>query len=404
MHYGQRLAGQRDARWTAIYVETARHRRFTESERDRIADCLRLAEKLGGDAMTLPGDRVADEILAFARENGVTQIVIGKSRPAHWFDLWRPRLARTLARRARDIGLHVVSAEEAGLPPVAASKVATAAPPRSFDPLPYVVSIGLLALLTALGCIFRDYLKLTEVALIYLTLVLFTATRFGLLPSLVLSALSMLAFDFFWVPPVYTWDIDDPRDWFVLLVLVAAATCTSYLTARTGAQMMVARRHAKTTAELYSFSRRLSAITRLDLLLDTSAYQISMMLRARVVILLSEEGRLVVRAAYRSPSRLGEAELAAASWVWHNDRPAGHGAGMLAGGSWLFLPLRTPRGMVAVLGIGREPPNALLTPDERRLLDALADQAAVAIERISLAAEIDETRVLRETERLRSAL
>ncbi len=404
LHYGQRLAGQHDARWTAIYVETARHRRLNEGERDRIADCLRLAEKLGSDAMTLPGDRVADEILAFARENGVTQIVIGKSRPRHWFDLWRPLLARTLARRAKDIGLHVVSREEAGLPPVPASMVATASPSRSFDPFPYVVSIGLLALLTALGCVFRDYLKLTEVALIYLTLVLITAARFGLLPSLVLSALSMLAFDFFWVPPVYTWDIDDPRDWFVLLVLVAVAMCTSYLTARTGAQMLVARRHAKTTAELYAFSRRLSAISRLDLLLNTSAYQVSMMLRARVVILLSEEGRLVPRAAYRGPGQLGEAELAAASWVWHNDRPAGHGADTLGGGSWLFLPLRTPRGMVAVLGIGRDPPNSLLTPEERRLLDALADQAAVAVERVSLAAEIDETRVLRETERLRSAL
>jgi two-component system, OmpR family, sensor histidine kinase KdpD len=404
LHYGQRLASQRDARWTAIYVETARHRRLTESERDRVADCLRLAEKLGGDAMTLPGDRVADELLAFARENGVTQIVIGKSRPRHWFELWRPRVARTLARRARDIALHAVSADEAGLPPVAASTVATAAPSRHFDPLPYVVSIGLLALLTALGCIFRDYLKLTEVALIYLTLVLITAARFGLLPSLVLSALSMLAFDFFWVPPVYTWDIDDPRDWFVLLVLVAVAMCTSYLTARTGAQMMVARRHAKTTAELYSFSRRLSAISRLDLLLNTSAYQIGTMLRARVVILLSEGGRLVPRAAYRGPGPLGETELAAASWVWHNDRPAGHGADTLGGGSWLFLPLRTPRGMVAVLGIDRELPNSLLTPEERRLLDALADQAAVAVERVSLAAEIDETRVLRETERLRSAL
>jgi len=77
---------------------------------------------------------------------------------------------------------------------------------------------------------------------------------------------------------------------------------------------------------------------------------------------------------------------------------------MLAGEAWLFLPLRTPRGVGAVLGITRDPPNPLLTPDERRLLDALADQAAVAIERIALTAEIDETRVLRETERLRSAL
>jgi len=404
VRHAHSLAERLQAKWTALYIETPWHRRRDESERDRIADCLRLAEKLGGDAMTLPGGSVAEEILTYARENGVTEIVVGNFKPARWFDRLHRSITRTLAKKAGGIGLHAVPEEDGGSPPALAATVATASPARIFDPIPYILSIGLLALLTALGDAFRPYVKLTEVALAYLTLVLFTAARFGLIPSLVLSALSMLAFDFFWVPPIYTWNIEDPRDWIVLLFLIAVAVVTSYLTAWTGAQMLIARSHAKTTAELYSFSRRLSAIANLDVLLHTTAYQIGTMLRARTVILLPEAGRLTARAGYPSEGQLGEAELAAASWAWHNDRPAGHGADMLAGGDWLFLPLTTPRGIVAVLGITRDAPNALLTPDERRLLEALADQAAVATERISLAAEIDETRVLRGTERLRSAL
>ncbi len=404
VRHAHRLADRLRAKWTAIHIETPWRRRRDESERDRIADCLRLAEKLGADAMMLPGGRVAEEILSYARENGVTQIVVGDFKRARWLGRLHRSVTRRLARKAGSIGLHAVPEEDGSSPPAIAATVATASPARFFDPIPYVVSIGLLALLTALGDAFREYLKLTEVALTYLSLVLFTAARFGLIPSLVLSALSMLAFDFFWVPPIYTWDIDDPRDWFVLLFLIAVAVMTSYFTAWTGAQMVLARSHAKTTAELYSFSRRLSAIANLEVLLHATVYQIGTMLRARAVVLLPEAGRLVARAGYPSECELGEAELAAASWAWHNDRPAGHGADMLAGGDWLFLPLRTPRGSIAVLGITRDAPNALLTPDERRLLDALADQAAVATERISLADEIDEARVLRGTERLRSAL
>jgi two-component system, OmpR family, sensor histidine kinase KdpD len=404
VRHAQGLAEQLQAKWTALHVETAWRGRPKESERDRIADCLRLAEKLGGDAMTLPGSQVAGEILVFARENGVTQIVIGDRGPARWIDRLRRPLARTLVRKAAGIGLHVVPLAEDGTSPAPGSGVATATPARSFDPLPYVVSIGLLALTTALGVAFRDDVRLTEVVLTYLILVLITAARSGLTPALVLSALSMLAFDYFWLPPFYALSIDDPRDWIALFFLIAVAVITSNITAWTGAQMLVARSHAKTTAELYSFSRRLSAIGNLDALLHTAAHQIGTMLRARIVILLQEQGRLVARAGYPSAGALGEADLAAASWAWHHERPAGRGAEMLAGGTWLFLPLRTPRGSIAVLGIGRDPPNPLLTPEERRLLDALADQAAVAIERISLAAEIDETRVLRETERLRSAL
>src|SRR5262249_30266170 len=98
------------------------------------------------------------------------------------------------------------------------------------------------------------------------------------------------------------------------------------------------------------------------------------------------------------------ADMAVAGWPWEHNRPAGRGADTLPGGGRLFLPLRTGSGPVGVIVIDRDAPGPLLTPDERRLLDALADQSAVAIERISLARGLDEARVLAETERLRAAL
>ena len=169
--------------------------------------------------------------------------------------------------------------------------------------------------------------------------------------------------------------------------------------------MITARRRAKTTAELFAFSRKLAGIGTLDDLLWATAFQIAAMLKCAWCCCCRRGGDgLAVRAGYPPEDQLDEADLAAARWTWEHNRPAGRGADTLPGAKRLFLPLRTGRGPVGVIGIDRDEPGPLLTPDERRLLDALADQAAIAIERITLAEDIDRARVMAETERLRAAL
>ncbi len=167
---------------------------------------------------------------------------------------------------------------------------------------------------------------------------------------------------------------------------------------------MTARDRARTTEELFAFSRKLAGIGTLDDLLWATVYQIALMLKVRVMLLLPEGDSIAVRAGYPPEDELDEADLAAARWSWEHNRAAGRGADTLPGAKRLFLPLRTGRGPVGVLGIDRDRPGPLLTPDGRRLLDALADQVAVAIERITLAEDVDRARVQAETERLRAAL
>src|SRR6185436_14006426 len=135
-----------------------------------------------------------------------------------------------------------------------------------------------------------------------------------------------------------------------------------------------------------------------------TAYQIALMLKVRVVLLLPEDGSIAVKAGYPPEDTLDEADLAAAKWAWQSDRPAGRGSENLPGAKWLFLPMRTGRGPVGVVGIDTGRPGALLTPDQRRLLDALIDQAALAIERVNLAEDVDRAKLAAEAERLRSAL
>jgi two-component system sensor histidine kinase KdpD len=128
------------------------------------------------------------------------------------------------------------------------------------------------------------------------------------------------------------------------------------------------------------------------------------MLKVRVVLLLPEQETLAVRAGYPPEDVLAEADFAAAKWSWEHGRPAGRGADTLPGARWLFLPMRTGRGTVGVIGLDNDKPGPLLTPDRRRLLDALIDQAGLAIERVKLAQDIDQARLMAETERLRSAM
>ena len=218
--------------------------------------------------------------------------------------------------------------------------------------------------------------------------------------------LSVLAFNFFFIPPVYTFTIADPENVIALFFFALVAVVVSNLTAATRRQIVSARARAKTTGELYAFSRKLAGIGTLDDLLWATAYQVSSMLKVRTVLLLpdKEGGNLALASAYPPEDRLDDADMAASRWCWEHNHAAGRGADTLPGGKWLFLPLHTGSGAVGVLGIDRDTPGPLLTPDERRLLDALADQTAVAIERTSLARGLAEARVLAETERLRAAL
>ena len=158
------------------------------------------------------------------------------------------------------------------------------------------------------------------------------------------------------------------------------------------------------TKSLYSFSRKLAGAGTLDDVLWATAYQTALMLKVQVILLLPEKSSIAVRAGYPPEDSLDDADLAAAKWAWENNRSAGRGSDTLPGAKRLFLPIRTGRGAIGVMGIDSDKPGPLLTPDQRRLLDALRDQGALAIERVKLVEEMDRVERTAETERLRSAL
>jgi len=397
----RRIADQLKAKWTALYIETSRHHRLSEVERDRIADTLRLAERLGAEAITVPGSRIAEDVIAFAQSNNVTQIILGKSDRPRWQRLFYGSVASELMRKAGTIGIHIVAGEGE---PILEKTVRTRQDGEAFDPLPYLVSTLTVGVALLIALAIDRFITVPNISLVFLSAVLFSAIVYGLLPSLYAAFLSVLAYNFFFLPPIYTFTIADPANVVALVFFGIVAVFTSNLTARTRSQALTAQTRAKATAELYAFSRKLAGIGEIDDLLWAFCHQVALMLKLRIVVLLPEGDSITLRAGYPPEDTLDEADVAAAKWTWDHNRAAGRGADTLPGAKRLFLPMRTERGPVGVIGIDRDRPGPLLTPDERRLLDALTDQTAVAIERIGLAEGIDEARLQAETERLRATL
>jgi len=400
VRYARRAADRLRCSWAAVHVETPGREALTEAERDRLADALRLSETLGGEVVILSADRISDAVLSYAQESNVTQIVLGRPRGSRWFGALRGSTVNELIREAGAIGIHVVPGDTGPQEKPVRTRVAT----DGADLMPYVASTLAIAMALAIGRLILLFVPLPNISLVFLAAILFTAINYGLWPSLYASLVSTLAYNFFFLPPLYTFTITDPANILALIFFTIVAVLTSNLTARTRQQVVVAQSQVKTTSELNSFSRKLAGINDLDDLLWAAAFQIASMLKLRVVFLFPAESHMSVAAGYPPEDVADEADLAAARWAFDHQRPAGRGSDTLPGAKRLFLPLKTATGMLAVVGLDREAPGPLFTAGERRLLDALLDQIAVSIERIRLAEDVDNARVMSETERLRSAL
>src|ERR1700684_624042 len=406
VRYSKRLADRLHGPWVALHVEGRRAVQLTEEQRDRIADTLRLAEALGGEPITLPASNrsIADDVIGYAQANNVTQIVIGKSARSRWFEILHGSVVHDLVRRSGNISVQVISGDTIAGEPIPKKSLRAAERDEAFNPTPYLAASVAIAAATGVGMLIETWVGVGNVDLVFLTAIVAIAVRFGLWPSLFASVASALAYNFFFLPPVYTLTITDPANLIAFGLFTLVAIIVSGVAARGRTLAMAALERARTTESLYAFSRKLAGTATLDDVLWATAYQTALMLKVRVVLLLPEDGKITVKAGYPPEDILDEADIAAAKWAWENDRAAGRGSDTLPGAKRLFLPMHTGRGAIGIMGIDSAKPGPLFTPDQRRLIDALRDQGALAIERVRLVEEMDRVERTAETERLRSAL
>jgi two-component system sensor histidine kinase KdpD len=400
----KRTADGLEAELIALYVETDRHTTLSEAEHAHLAETMRLAAQLGAEVVTVPGRSVVEEILAFARSRNATRVVVGKSRRSRWFELRHGSVVDQLVRSGSGLAIEVAPSGDAPAPSGPTDWLLNV--PRT--PGPYLEGALTTAVATALGKAIDASITVPNVSLVFVVPVLVAAARHGLVPSLWVAGLSVLAFNFFFLPPLYEFTISDPANAVALVLFMFVAIAASALAARTRSQTEAARREARTTAELYAFSRKIAGVIELYDLLWIVVTHLARLLNAEVVILMPEkdsgDGKLTPRAAFPPDSEFSDADLAAARWSWDADHPTGRGTDTLPGGRWLFVPISTSRSGVGVIGVLPLKAGHELSASERRLLEAVGNQAAVAIERLTLAEDIDQARLGAERERLRSAM
>jgi len=398
----RRLADQLHAPWTAVYVEMPGHFRLSQTARDRIAEALRLAEQLGGEAVTLPARDLVEDLLRYARDRHITQIVLGRRRSSWLRRLLGRSLVEALLRQSGDIAVHLVPLGDGSRK----GSWQLSLPEASWTP--YAWTAGYVAAAVFLGRLTGALITLPSPAPFFLIAVVLAAVRHGLLPSILASLLSFAAYNFFFVVPLYTFTVAEGHEIISLGLFLVAAILVSGIAARARDQAEDARRRMKIQGALYDFSRKLATTVGIDDLLWACCYQVATSLQGQAIVLLPEKSgdkdELSIAGAYPPEDDLDPADWTAARWTFAHGEPAGHGSSTLPTRVWRFEPMKTSRGLVGVVGFRARKGPAQLDPSAARVVAALIDQAAVALERSQFEGEIAEARVLAASEKLRHAL
>lgn len=398
----RRAAERRGAAWGAVTVETARAHALSEGEMDRVDAAMRLAAQLGGETTTLQGDDVAGAVLGYARERNCTQIVVGRARKAGWFGRLGKSVTEQLIERSGDFNVLVVGGEDEEKPKAAAAKVPPATGWRLW--LGYLVALSATLTATGLGFLIDLWLPIANISVAYLLAVMIVAMKSGLRAGILASISSFLAFNFFFTEPRWTLSITDTQNILTVVFFLIAAVIISNMAARLRAQVRATRESVRRTTNLYDFGRKITAAATLDDVLWAVVHHVAATIHGKSLVLMPGDQGLSIAAGYPPEDQIDDKSAGAADWAWTHGKLAGRGSTTLPAADWLFLPLKTGRGPVGVLGVQMMEDADMPSPAQLRLLETLADQAAVAIERTTLAADIETARVATERERLRAAL
>ncbi|HEY4573744.1 MAG TPA: DUF4118 domain-containing protein, partial [Thermoanaerobaculia bacterium] len=372
----RRLAERLRAEWVVAYVETPAELRLPKEDRDRVWQTLRLAERLGAETVTLSGEQPAAEILRYARRRNVSKIVVGKPTRARWRDYLFGSVRDQLERESGDVDVYVIAGEAGeGWPAPAQRRVPQHEAQR------YGAALLITALATGVSFLAHTRLGPTNLVMIYLLGVVGTAFRFGRGPSILAAVLSVAAFDFFFVPPYFTFAVTDTEYLITFAVMLITGLTISTLTVRLSRQAEAADDRERRTAALYAMSRDLAAAKDTDEILKAAASHIHSVFLSQVLLLLpDEQGKVSERAGESVTFILDTREQAVAQWVFDHGQAAGKTTQTLPAAKGLYLPLKTSRGVVGVLGVHPADPGSLASPERLHFLEAFANQIALAVE------------------------
>jgi two-component system sensor histidine kinase KdpD len=371
------------APWIAAYVDTGTA--LSDAARQKLTHNLNLAERLGAETVTLGGQDVAGEIVRYARTRNVTRIIIGKTGEPAWREaLGRSVLSRIL-HQSGDIDVYVIRGKDE--PAQAGAGRSQGIAPVSTDYKSFGKAAAVWAICTLIALLFfRLRLAETNRVMVYVLGVAFVAARYGWRPAICVSFLSVLAFDFFMVPPYLTFAVNDTQYLITFAVMLVISILISNLTHRIHMQAQASRQRERRTEVLYRLSRKLAETVGTHQLAVAAETELAASFAGEAAVFLpDDEGKLKTTVAGPAGWTANQRELAVAQWTFEHSKLAGVGTDTLPDAHALYIPLAGSKGAVGVLAMRPLGADHFDSPDQRQMLETLASQIALALERDRLA-------------------
>ena len=393
VRHASRVAERRHLPWSVVHVDT--RKLISEESRALLQEALQLAERLGGEVVTLRAGEVASTLIEHARERQASLILVGRTRQRLRRRLFGRGLAERLLAAGDGLEICILDTDSGHLP----------APRGQQAPLvwrDYLLAALATLLATGVALLVSRFLELPNISMVFLVAVLLIAVRSSTGPALACAGLSFLAYNFFFITPTGSLTIARQQDVLTLLFFLLMAGLTGNLASRQRRQLEALRQNQTETTALLDLSRRLTAATDRQAVIAAALQQFSNW-RELDTCLLSRSTDGVWKTEGGVQRLLTEQERAASDWAWQHEQPAGLGTGTLPGGRWWWLPLCGESGSLLLLGISPKDEKPLPAP-QRRLLGALGQPLAQALQRAQLAQDLEAARLHGQTEELRSAL
>ena len=390
-----RMAKSLNATWVAVHASNNAGISLGPELQRKVDSNLELAQRLGAEVSRISAKDLPDEVLRFAAQENITQIVMGRSRPGFLKRLMGRSLSDEILHRSHGVSVHVLT---------------DSTRPGNRLPIPWprfsFASIALAPLAVAgavvVGIAASHFLKLPNLSMIFLAAVLFCAVTSGTTSAVLAAGLSFLAYNFFFIEPLYTLTVASPHELLALFFFLLVAILTGSLAGRVREQSVAAVSRVKLVETLFDLSRKLSTSVKMDDLVWIIATQAAAAVKGETIVLLNDKTQLAIRAGMPPEDHLGTADWAAARWAHEHGEIAGWNSQTLPNSHFQYHPLKTPHGIVGLVGI--RPKEGAIATDMQRMLGALFDQFSIAIERVNLAGEVADARASAEVEKLRSAL
>ncbi len=398
----KRMATGFHAEWVTVYVETPQSARLSTTDRNRVIQTLRLAEQLGAETATLTGQDVVEATLNYARKNNVTKIIVGKPMHSVWRDLLFGSVLNDLIRRSGSIDVYVITGDAAETSPI---PIAESLLPSQIRWLHYIYATFIIVVCALLASFMFPYFAPANIIMLFLVGIVLVAVRYGRGPSVWASLLSVLAFDFFFIPPHLTFEVSDTQYLITFGVMLLVGVTISTMTVRIKEQVEIARERERRTANLYSMSREFANNNGVEAITNAAINHVQETFNSQAVLFLPDaNGELHAYRSNYSKQQVTEPEIGVVRWVYDHGQEAGMGSQTLPASQGLYVPMQTPQGKIGVVGVYPPPTQGLFSPDQMHLLELYSNQTALALERARLAAQSERAQVQIETERLRNSL